>query len=204
MNQINIAIIDYGTGNSGSLVSLFKGLGYRTKITRNQEDIDRSNVILLPGVGAYSQAMANLRESRLVDFLQEKIEKGKPAIGICLGMQMLFDSSEEIEHTEGLGLIPGKIVALNKPKWHIGWNSVHRKGEDSFSNLISGEAFYFNHSFTVDCCAKYVCGTAWHDRPITAAVKKDNIIGFQFHPEKSQEQGAQLVKMAIREILNVK
>ena len=194
------AIIDYGVGNLFSLVSSFKKIGEEAVITADESVIRSSDRIILPGVGAFCDAIAKLKSSGLVDVLKEQIALGKPVMGICLGMQLLFDKSFEYGEHEGLGLIKGEIrpiadkTDLKVP--HMGWNALQFKGEKHplFSKVSEGECVYFVHSFYATDCQENVIAVSEYDLEITAAVAKGNVMGCQFHPEKSGQTGLHILK----------
>lgn len=195
-----IAIIDYGVGNLFSLESSFRAIGQEVKVTDNADEIRKADKIILPGVGAFEDAVRKLKNTGLDLVLTEEAEKGKPVMGICLGMQMLFERSFEYGCHEGLGLIKGDIVAfegkidssLKIP--HIGWNAlIIDKELPVFKYIKNGDHVYFVHSYFADVTdetiAKCEYGTVF-----TAAVGKGNIYGCQFHPEKSGQVGLNILK----------
>lgn len=191
-----IAIIDYGVGNLFSLSCSLKAVGAEVIVTGDAEVLRAADKLILPGVGAFEDAAKKLRATGLDKVILEEAAKGKPLLGICLGMQMLFDKSYEYGEHEGLGLIPGKVVAmsgripegLNIP--HIGWNALRFEKESPiFRDLKEGDCVYFVHSYFADDCADSVTATAEYGIPITAAVQRGNVFGCQFHPEKSGEAG---------------
>ncbi len=195
-----IAIIDYGVGNLFSLKSSFCAIGQQVKVTDNADEIIKADKIILPGVGAFEDAVKKLKNTGLDLVLKEQAEKGKPVMGICLGMQMLFERSFEYGCHEGLGLIKGDIIpfegeidsSLKIP--HIGWNALEIKEDlPVFKYIKNGDHVYFVHSYfaavTGETIAKCEYGTVF-----TAAVGKDNIYGCQFHPEKSGQVGLNILK----------
>lgn len=195
------AIIDYGVGNLFSLVCSFEKIGEDTVITRDEEVLKKADRIILPGVGAFSDAMDKLNKSGLVPILKEQIKKGKPIMGICLGMQLLFDKSFEYGEHDGLGLIKGEIrpIAddvkdLKIP--HMGWNALNFKGTKHplFKYVKQGECVYFVHSFYAVKCEENIIATANYQVDITAAVASKNVLGCQFHPEKSGETGLNILR----------
>lgn len=197
-----IAIVDYGVGNLYSLHRSFEAIGAKVKITANEREIKEADHILLPGVGAFGDASEKLFASGLADLLKEEAEKGKPFMGICLGMQMLLDKSLEYGEYKGLGLISGEVRPISEviPKGlkipHIGWNALQFKGEKSpiFKYVEEGECVYFVHSFHGANCGESVIATAEYGVPLTAAVGKDNVWGCQFHPEKSGKVGLNILR----------
>ncbi|OLQ86181.1 imidazole glycerol phosphate synthase, glutamine amidotransferase subunit [Vibrio panuliri] len=198
---MKIVIIDYDMGNVRSIENSINHVGdYDIEITNNPSSIESAHCLILPGVGAFPDAMKKLREKNLVEVLDnEVIKKNKPVLGICLGMQLLFDSSEEIEPTAGLGWIPGKVEYMKPGKAlripHVGWNSLILKKEQSiFDYLNEDKDFYFVHSLWVNCPEKYKLATFEYGVEMTASVQKGNVVGMQFHPEKSQKNGLAAMK----------
>ena len=197
-----IAIIDYGVGNLFSLKSSFAAIGEEAVVTDQKEIIEKSDKIILPGVGAFADAIDKLRKSGMADIVIAEAKKGKPIMGICLGMQLLFDKSFEYGEYDGLGLIKGEIRYIGEvidkdlkiP--HIGWNALQFKGEKSkiFKYLNEGDFVYFVHSYYGMDCEESTIATAEYSVPLTAAVAKDNIYGCQFHPEKSGDVGLKILK----------
>lgn len=201
MNKFKIAIIDYDMGNVKSVENAINHTGsYDVVITDNAEIIKSSDIIILPGVGAFPDAMDKLTQKGLVKVLNhEVLVQKKPVLGICLGMQLLFDSSEEISEKPGLGWIPGKVVYMKPSKHlrvpHIGWNSLILKKTDSiFTYLNQDKDFYFVHSLWAKCPEEFVLASFEYGPEMTASVQKDNVIGMQFHPEKSQKNGLTAIK----------
>ena len=197
-----IAIVDYGVGNLFSLKSSLAVIGADTVVTSDEETLRRADKIILPGVGAFGDAAAKLRESGLDRVVKEEAAKGKPIMGICLGMQLLLDVGYEYGEHEGLGLIKGEIRPISDviPKGlkipHIGWNALHF-GENKhplFKYINEGDCVYFVHSFYGTECDESVIATAEYGAPLTAAVAKDNVMGCQFHPEKSGDVGLNILR----------
>ena len=197
------AIIDYGVGNLFSLCSSLKSIGAEAVVTPDEAVIRAADRIILPGVGAFADAAAKLRATGLDRVLLEEAQKGKPIMGICLGMQMLFDESHEYGVHRGLGLIPGRVIpmagyipeGLKIP--HIGWNPLILKGEEKHPLLRyvnEGDCVYFVHSYFAADCAESVIATAEYGRELTAAVARGNVMGCQFHPEKSGPVGLSILK----------
>ncbi len=196
-----IAIIDYGVGNLFSLKSSFKAIGEDAIVTNDKKIIDGCDRIILPGVGAFGDAAKKLNESGMQEVLLQEVKKGKPVMGICLGMQLLFDESYEFGVHKGLGLIKGSIVPfegridkdLRIPQ--IGWNSLKLYNDSPiFKDLNNGDYVYFVHSYFADCDKKNVIATSDYGIEFTAAVEKDNVFGCQFHPEKSGDVGLKILK----------
>lgn len=196
-----IRIIDYGVGNLFSLRSSLRAIGIDADYTGNPAEIRKADKLILPGVGAFRDAREALRSTGLDRVVQEEAGKGKPLMGICLGMQMLFDRSYEYGEYEGLGLIPGEIVPMegripkDLPIPHIGWNELMLKQPSPLmKNTANGDYVYFVHSYYAEMPAEYVIATTDYGVEMTAAVQKDNVYGCQFHPEKSSEVGLSILK----------
>lgn len=197
-----VAIVDYGVGNLFSLSSSFAAIGFEAVVTGEAEVLRNADRILLPGVGAFSDAIAKLRETGLVPVILEEAQKGKPLLGICLGMQLLFDKSFEYGEYDGLGLIPGKIrpisdvISKDLKIPHIGWNALHfsEKRSEIFKYLKEQDYVYFVHSFYGADCDEFVTATTEYSVPLTAAVQNNNVYGCQFHPEKSGDVGLKILR----------
>ncbi len=196
-----IAIIDYGVGNLFSLHSSFKAVGADSVVTGDAEVIRSAEKIVLPGVGAFGDAAKKLRDTGLDKVVIEEANKGKPLLGICLGMQLLLEKSYEYGEHEGLGLIPGEIrpiaesitPGLKIPQ--IGWNFLNFKRKSKiFKYLSEGDFVYFVHSYHGVGCGDAVSATTEYGGTLTAAVEKDNVYGCQFHPEKSGDKGLLILK----------
>ena len=196
-----IAIIDYGVGNLFSLCSSFKSLGADIVVTGDADEIRKADKLILPGVGAFKDAADKLRNLGLDKVIKDEVNKGKAIMGICLGMQMLFEKSFEYGEHKGLGLLKGEVIGMNGtipnnlkiP--HIGWNALHFTKESPLLKYIkNGDCVYFVHSFYADGCDESLIATAEYGKELTAAVNKDNIFGCQFHPEKSGEVGLNILK----------
>ena len=196
-----IAIIDYGVGNLFSLRSSFAAIGEEAEVTNDLKAISNADRIILPGVGAFGDAARKLTESGMADALLKECKKGKPIMGICLGMQLLFEESYEFGVFKGLGLIKGKVVpfenAIDKslPIPQIGWNKLKLTNPSPlFKNICDGDHVYFVHSYYADCSPCDVIATSDYGIDFTAAVQKDNVLGCQFHPEKSGKVGLSILK----------
>ena len=202
-----IAIIDYGVGNLFSLKSSFAAIGEEAAATGDPDKIRKADKLILPGVGAFEDAAVKLKESGIAEVIKEEAASGKPLLGICLGMQLLFDKSLEYGEHEGLGLIKGVVKPMEgliSPELkipHIGWNPLIMKKEHPlFSRINNGDCVYFVHSFFADECGEAVIATAEYDIELTAAVAKDNIMGCQFHPEKSGDVGLDILRAFCKEM----
>ena len=196
-----VVIVDYGVGNLFSLISSFKAIGVEAVATGDKAIIENADKIILPGVGAFEDASKKLFESGLAQVVIDQAKKGKPILGICLGMQLLFDCSYEYGVHKGLGLIKGQVKPIESviPKDykipHIGWNALDLKGQSPiFKYLSQGDFVYFVHSYYGANCTDSVIATAEYGAPLTASVQKGKVFGCQFHPEKSGEVGLKILK----------
>ena len=201
-----IAIIDYGVGNLFSLQSSLKYLGEEVEVTSDTDKIRKADRIILPGVGAYEDAAAKLRETGMADIVMEQAQTGKPLMGICLGMQLLLEKSYEYGEHKGLGLIKGEVVPIEgaAPKGykipHIGWNALElRKDADGnadklFKYINEGDYVYFVHSYYASKCDASTIADTEYGARLTAAVANGNVYGCQFHPEKSGDVGMRILK----------
>ena len=197
-----IAIVDYGVGNLFSLQSSFRRIGAEAVVTGDRTVIESAERIILPGVGAFEDAARKLRETGLGDVVCNQAAAGKNIMGICLGMQLLFDQSHEFGCHKGLGLIPGEVVdmtpevapALKVP--HIGWNALHLNTPDHplFRYVKEGDCVYFVHTYYATGCDESVLATTEYGRTLTAAVGRRNVTGCQFHPEKSGSTGLAILR----------
>jgi glutamine amidotransferase len=197
-----VAIVDYGVGNLFSLKSSFAAIGVEAVVTSDKAVLAAADHVILPGVGAFGDAAQKLRESGLFDFLKDLAASGKPLMGICLGMQLLFERGFEYGEHEGLGLITGEVrpisevipAGLKIP--HIGWNALRFEGQKHslFKYLKEGDCVYFVHSFYGKNADGSVIATSEYGAPLTAAVARGNVCGCQFHPEKSGTAGLSILK----------
>lgn len=194
MKRPVIGVVDYGVGNHTSVQRSFQNLGYRCRVSSDSELLEQSDLIVLPGVGAFPTAMSALQSRGLHKFLSEWASQGKGIIGLCLGMQLLAEESLEHGTTTGLGLIPGQVIPLESSRWHIGWNAIEAVNSDNLLLASDGESFYFNHSYVFIAPQEYQICLARLDKPFTAGVRRGNVIGLQFHPEKSQLAGQLMLK----------
>ena len=204
-----IAIVDYGVGNLFSLQASLKYLGFEAKVTGDKDDLKAADRLILPGVGAFEDAIAKLRATGLVDTILSETSKGKYLLGICLGMQLLFEKSYEYGEHEGLGLIEGDVVSIEDDLSpaakgrlkvpHIGWNALTLTETDGstdplFKYTKNGDCVYFVHSYYGVNCEKSTIATAEYDVTVTAAVKNGTVYGTQFHPEKSGKTGLDILR----------
>lgn len=189
------AIIDYGAGNLFSVKNALDYLGIENKVTKKAEDLRAADRLILPGVGAFPDAMRMLHESGLVEVIKEEVQK-KPLLGICLGMQMLFEKGYEFEETDGLGLIKGSVKLMtpeNLPIPHIGWNELELNKPCKLLEK-GGEYVYFVHSYAADCPSENVAAYCDYGMKVPALVFNGNVYGAQFHPEKSGDTGLEMLK----------
>ncbi len=196
-----IAIVDYGVGNLFSLCSSFKKIGADAVVTADRKTIENAGKIILPGVGAFADARKKLAQTGMDELVKEQVHKGKYVMGICLGMQLLFEKSHEYGLHEGLGLIKGEVVPLKgdiRPELkipHIGWNALRfTRPHFLFDYIKDGDCAYFVHSYHAVHCQDSVIATAEYDKFVTASVAKENILGCQFHPEKSGDVGLNILR----------
>ena len=197
-----IAIIDYGVGNLFSLKCSFEKIGAEIQVTNDPKLLQNAEKLILPGVGAFEDAAAKLRISGLDQVIKSEARKGKPLMGICLGMQMLFEKSFEYGEHEGLGLLDGHVIGMtgtipaNLSIPHIGWNSLHFTNRQCplFRYIKENDCVYFVHSYYAVDCNDSLAASTEYGIELTAAVSKDNVFGCQFHPEKSGEVGLNILK----------
>ena len=195
-----VAIIDYGAGNLQSVKKALDFIGAKSIITADENEINAASHIILPGVGSFGDAMHSIREKGLENVIKKSADGSKYFLGICLGLQLLFESSEESPGVDGLGIFKGKIVTIPKDNGlkvpHIGWNSVSLKQTDGiFENLRDNSYFYFVHSYYLkDADEKVVAGTTEYGVPIQCAVQQGRVSATQFHPEKSSEAGLTILR----------
>jgi glutamine amidotransferase len=211
MSNKNICLIDYGMGNIQSVINAFKVLEQDLIVSSSADDINKSDALILPGVGAFEKAMVSLKQLNIIDSIIENTKnKQKPFLGICLGMQLLAENSTEGkikkgESTKGLGLIPGNVIKIDCKKDfalpHVGWNEVYFNNSCSlFRNIEVKPCFYFVHSFCFRTEKKFISSTTKYDVEVVASVQNGNIMGVQFHPEKSQRKGLKLLSNFISQI----
>ena len=191
MNQVIVGIVDYGTGNHASIIHSLRGLDFRVHVSDVPDVLDASDILILPGVGAFPAAMQALQQRGLVNYLQQQARARRPIVGICLGMQLLTSASHE-----------GEVVPLTGAKWHIGWNTLECVNTDELFQPSDRQDFYFNHSFCYQGPSEYQVGLARHPSPFAVAIRRGNSVGIQFHPEKSQSAGKVLLKNIILGLTN--
>ncbi len=193
-----VGIIDYGVGNLFSLKSSFEALGQQVFVSGDREELRKADRLILPGVGAFGDAAAKLHSSGLDVFVKEAAAKGTPLMGICLGMQLLFEESLEYGCHKGLGLLKGRVVPMEPDGLkipHIGWNSLEKRGEGKLLSAVNeGDFVYFVHSFHATGCEDSLAAVTDYGMRVTAAVEKGNVMGCQFHPEKSGAVGLAILK----------
>lgn len=202
MKRRTIGIVDYGVGNHTSVWRSLHELGYRCRISHDPEVLDGTRLLVLPGVGAFPSAMSALHARGLVPYLTERARSGHPIIGICLGMQLLCEASHENGLTAGIALIPGQIVPLAQPRWHIGWNTIDVTRPDPIFSRSDGQSFYFNHSYIYQGPPEYAVAVTRVGPSFPSIIRKANTVGIQFHPEKSQAAGRQLLHDVIEGLCN--
>lgn len=203
---MNIAIIDYGMGNLKSVKKALIALDFKAEITADPKDILKADKVILPGVGAFRDAIQTLNETSLSEAIREVVKKGTPLLGICLGMQLMFDKSYEYGEYEGLGLLPGEIIHFKPENMlqehgerlkvpHMGWNNLEIvKAAPLFKGIEDGSSVYFVHSYYLETSEDIVSGYTTYGSHIAVAAQKDNIFATQFHPEKSGTIGLQILK----------
>ena len=197
-----LAIIDYGVGNLFSLKSSLDAIGIEVAVTSDESVIAAADQVILPGVGAFEDAARTLRESGMADLVKREAAKGKPILGICLGMQLLLEKSFEYGEHQGLGLIPGSVrpiadvIPADYKIPHIGWNAIRFPGEKSplFRYIEDGAYMYFVHSYYATDCGPNTIAVTEYGAELTAAVAAGNVYGCQFHPEKSGEIGLNILR----------
>lgn len=192
-----ITIVDYGMGNLTSLANAFRALGERVAFAKDARRIDAARKLVFPGVGNFGQAMANLKRRNMDAAIQKAIRQGVPFLGICLGLQLLFEASEEAPRTKGLGILKGNVLKFQGIKTpHMGWNQLELKERNRILGKIKNKGFvYFMHSFYVrPADTNIVAATTNYGVDFCSALAQDNVFGTQFHPEKSGEVGFQIIK----------
>ncbi len=196
-----IAIVDYGIGNLGSVTKGFRHVGAEVQLTADREELRRASALVLPGDGAFGATMAEIEGRGLVPVLKEAVERGVPLLGICIGMQVLFEESEEHGRFQGLGLLPGRVRRFDETLTvpHMGWNELHWKAPHPLlEGLPGGAHVYFVHSYFCDAAPEVVIASSDYGRDFAAVVGRDRVLGVQFHPEKSQAVGLRMVANFVR------
>jgi imidazole glycerol-phosphate synthase subunit HisH len=201
-----IAVVDYGVGNLYSLLCSLSHIGVQAVVTREENELRAAEKILLPGVGAFGDAADKLRALKLDSLLREQAALGKPLMGVCLGMQLLFDIGEEYGTHAGLGLIHGRVISLAPQAGslkvpHMGWNSldIAKPADPLMAGVKTGDYVYFVHSYYAADCAPALVATAQYGVPVAAVVRSGNVCGTQFHPEKSGEVGLRILSAFAKE-----
>ena len=193
-----LAVIDYDTGNVRNVQKALDFLGIANVLTADPAVIEQADGLILPGVGAFPKAMAALAQRDLIKVLRRQAAAGQPMLGICLGMQLLFDRSEEFGDTAGLGLLPGAVVAIPAKAGlkvpHMGWDENTAQARNRFGQIFDREATYFVHSFYVQTAARNIVATCDYGVAIPSVVQQNNVVGMQFHPEKSGDTGLRILK----------
>ncbi len=200
-----IAIVDYNMGNLASVKNAFLKIGENVAIERDSDKLKNYDKLILPGVGACGDAMEHLKEYNLDSAIKEFAKSGKPILGVCLGMQLLFDKSEEFGEKDGLGLIEGEVKYFDKSKFehslkvpHMGWNKIFKKESILFDGLSNSFYLYFVHSLHIVTDEKNIIGKTFYGYEFASAVNKDNIYGIQPHPEKSHEVGLKILQNFVK------
>ena len=210
-NKLNVAIVDYGVGNLFSVKHACNSVGMQASITFDKQEILSADAVILPGVGAFGNAIESLEKLDLVYVLKDIATSSKPFVGICLGMHLLMDESEEFGSHQGLGIIKGSVIRLDNPVSisgkrlkvpHVGWNDLFMARDCIlWENIPEDALFYYVHSFQVHCASDdIVMGKCIYGTEFTSAIQQENIYGTQFHPEKSQYYGLEVLKNFIEKI----
>ncbi len=206
MPQANIAIVDYHMGNLGSVINAFAKVGAQAELVSDPDKLKDYDRVTLPGVGAFPDAMTHLNTSGMAEAIRDFTATGKPLMGTCLGMQLLFESSEEFGTHAGLGLIPGQVIAFDESRFdhdlkvpHMGWNELFVQTETPLFKGLEKEFYlYFVHSYHAATDDRYVIGKTHYGYAFASAVQNDNVIGFQPHPEKSHNNGLKIIENFIK------
>jgi glutamine amidotransferase len=196
-----IAVVDYGIGNLGSVTKGFRHVGAEVQLTGDAETLRRASALVLPGDGAFGATMAEIERRGLVPILREAVASGVPLLGICIGMQVLFEESEEHGFFKGLGLLPGRVRRFEHalPVPHMGWNELHaHQPHPLLQGIPDGAHVYFVHSYFCDAAPEVTIASSDYGRDFAAIVGRERVLGVQFHPEKSQEVGLRMVANFVR------
>jgi len=198
---MKIGIVDYNMGNLASVKNAFKKIGANAEVVNDADKLKNYDKLIFPGVGAFGDAMEHLKKSNLDEAMKEFIKTGKNVLGVCLGMQLLFEKSEEFGSHKGLGIIEGEVVKFKTDKKipHMGWNKLFHKNSPLFEGL-NNPYLYFVHSYHIVCDEKYVIGKTIYGYEFVSAVNKENVYGFQPHPEKSHNEGLRILKNFLKGI----
>ncbi|MEO1923584.1 MAG: imidazole glycerol phosphate synthase subunit HisH [Nautiliaceae bacterium] len=195
-----IGIVDYNMGNLASVKNAFDKIGANTDIVKDPDKLKNYDKLLFPGVGAFGDATQHLKETGLDEAMKDFVKTGRYVLGVCLGMQLLFENSEEFGKHKGLGIIPGNVVRFDKKIEkdhkvpHMGWNKMFFQGHSPLFNGLNNPYLYFVHSYHVVCEDKYAIGKTFYGYEFVSAVNKDNVFGFQPHPEKSHNAGLKILE----------
>ena len=200
---MKIGIVDYNMGNLASVANAFKKIGTKAEIIKDADKLKNYDKLIFPGVGAFGDAMKHLKETNLDEAMKEFIKSGKYVLGVCLGMQLLFERSEEFGNHKGLGIIEGEVIKFDKNKMqekipHMGWNKMFFKRKTALFEGLENPYLYFVHSYHVICDEKYVIGKTIYGYEFVSAVNKDNVFGFQPHPEKSHNAGLKILENFVK------
>ena len=200
---MKIGIVDYNMGNLASVANAFKKIGTKAEIIKDADKLKNYDKLIFPGVGAFGDAMKHLKETNLDEAMKEFIKSGKYVLGVCLGMQLLFERSEEFGNHKGLEIIEGEVIKFDKNKMqekipHMGWNKMFFKRKTALFEGLENPYLYFVHSYHVICDEKYVIGKTIYGYEFVSAVNKDNVFGFQPHPEKSHNAGLKILENFVR------
>jgi len=198
---MKIGIVDYNMGNLASVKNAFNKIKADAEVVSDADKLKNYDKLIFPGVGAFGDAMEHLKKSNLDEAMKEFIKTGKNVLGVCLGMQLLFEKSEEFGNHKGLGIIKGEVVKFKTDKKipHMGWNKLFHKNSPLFEGL-NNPYLYFVHSYHIACDEKYVIGKTIYGYEFVSAVNKDNVYGFQPHPEKSHDEGLKILKNFVKGI----
>jgi len=196
-----IGIVDYNMGNLASVINAFESIGAKIAVESNPDKLKDYDKLILPGVGAFGDAMEHLKANGMDIAVKEYAKSGKPLLGICLGMQLLFESSQEFGEHKGLGLIEGEVVPFDKSKFdhklkvpHMGWNELFIQKDTPLFSGLNDPYLYFVHSYHIVCEDKYAIGKTYYGYEFVSAVQRDNIYGIQPHPEKSHNNGLKIIE----------
>ena len=199
VNKIRtVGIVDYGVGNHASLIGVISSLGFKVQVSHIKEELNSADILILPGVGAFPYAINRMRHHNLIQCVKSFAKKGKLIIGICLGMQILADNSTEGGSSIGLSLIPGKVIPFGSGQTHIGWSGIEARLATTNKNKYYNKEYYFNHSFRFVTSHDYIDADCHFGETFPAIIRNKNIIGLQFHPEKSQHNGREILKSILQ------